>query len=145
MEARHARLRRLAAWVLFVWLFTLTTGIVNACVVTPQAMGGEAAMAIVSAMPSAPVGHKDGCGDCADDNTPSVSQGPCGKFCVDESSSVPSARRAFDPWPALAIAPVPTMALSVADPAPPAADIADSVPISLARVPIRIAYLRLTL
>lgn len=143
MSSPHARIRRLAAKVLLVWLVALVSGIVNACVLAPQAMAGKAAM--VMAMQPAAADHLGGCPDCPDEDSAGVGVGPCAKFCVDESSSVPSAQHAFDPWPALGIALVPTMALSVAEPAPRATDRPDCAPPVRARIPIPISFLRLTL
>lgn len=145
MFAPHARTRRLAAKVLLVWLFALASGIVNACVIAPQAMPAKAAMAGVVPMQPAAADHRGGCPDCPDEDTAGVPTGPCAKFCVDESSSVPSAQHAFDPWPALGIALVPTMALTVAEPAPRATDRPDGAPPVRARIPIPISFLRLTL
>ena len=145
MSASHARIRRLAAKVLLVWLFALATGIVNACVIAPQTMAGKSAMAGAVAMQSVPADHRGGCPDCPDEDTAGAPGGPCAKFCVDGSSSVPSAQHAFDPWPALGIALVPTMALSVAEPAPRATDRPDGAPPVRARIPIPISFLRLTL
>jgi hypothetical protein len=144
MQARHARVRRLAAQVLLVWLFALATGIVNACVISPQAMTGKAVTIGAVAMQATPADHSGDCPDCPDASSPGAAHGPCAKFCVDGASSVPSAKHAFDPWPALDIAPVPTMALT-AEPAPRAADRSDAAPHPLARLSVSIAYLRLTL
>lgn len=146
MFAHPQRVRRLAAKVLLVWLFALATGLVNACVIAPASMSGMAGMGDMHAA-SQPVSmdHKAGCPDCPDDDSPGISQGPCAKFCVDESTSVPAAKSAFDPWLGLDVAVVPTMALSVVAPAPfPAQRYLDAPPPPV-RTSARIAFLRLTL
>lgn len=128
MSARHTRIRRLAAQVLLLWLLALVSGIVNACVIVPQAMQAQ------------PAAH-EACGACPEQHQPA--HGACAKFCADESSSLPSAQQAFDPGPALAIAPLPTMAL--AEPALPALERPGGAPPPRARIPIPIAFLRLTI
>lgn len=145
MFAQHAHIRRLAAKLLLVWLFALASGIVNACVIAPHAMADKAAMAGSVAMQPAAADHRGGCPDCPDAETAGAPTGPCAKFCVDESSTVPSAQHAFDPWPALGIALVPTMVLSVAEPASHDTHRPDRVAPMPARIPIPIVFLRLTL
>ena len=146
MFTQHARIRRLAARVLLVWLFALATGLVNACVIAPASMSGMASMGdLRAASQPASMDHKAGCPDCPDENSSSVSQGPCAKFCVDESTSVPAAKLAFDPWLGLGVAVVPTMALAVVAPASMAAQRPHDAPPPPARTPVPIAFLRLTL
>jgi hypothetical protein len=119
--------------MLFVWLFALATGIVHACVMLP---------ALVDA--AAPPCHEPAAAQ--DENTranPAVASAQCMKFCGEQSSSVPSAKQAAEPsalWLALA----PTT-IVVAEPASDrgAAAVVDAPP-PRARVPIRIAFLRLT-
>ncbi len=124
MFAQTARVRRLAAQLLLVWLFALATGIVNACAYAPMA-------------------HAPGCAECPDAHPAGASQA-CAKFCADESTSVRVVKHAYDPWIGLDIAVVPTMALSVVAPAPmPELRHPDERP-SLARIPVAIAFLRLT-
>lgn len=148
MFAPTVRVRRLAARVLLVWLFALATGIVNACVVAPgvhsMKTGRTGAMAVTS-MPDLVDQHAGGCPDCPDEGTTTQPLGPCGKFCADEASGAPTAKLAFDPWPALGIAMVPTMGLSVAEPGHRPADRAEGPPARAADLPVPIAYLRLTL
>jgi hypothetical protein len=137
----------MAAKVLLLWLFALASGIVNACVIAPglHAAATKAAMAGTSTMASMPGADMAGCPDCPDDDSGASPTSACAKFCVDGSSSSPTAQQVFDPWPALGIAVVPTMALSVVDTQPRAAARPDSAPPPLARASIPIAYLRLTL
>ncbi|SCK20583.1 hypothetical protein VAR608DRAFT_1528 [Variovorax sp. HW608] len=145
MFAQPIRIRRLSAKVLLVWLFALAMGIVNACVIAPQSMPAAGTMGSTAAVQPTPGDHNGGCPECPDEDSTGISQGSCAKFCVDESSSVPTAKQAFDPWPALGIAVVPTMALAVVDPEPRVHDRPDGAPPLQARISIPIAYLRLTL
>lgn len=147
MFTQTARVRRLAARVLLVWLFALATGIVNACVIAPgmHTMKGERSAAMSMAAPQAQAEHAGGCPDCPDEATAAQPLGPCGKFCIDESSSAPTAKLAYDASSALGIALVPTMGLSVAEPRHVPAARPDSAPARQADIPVPIAYLRLTL
>lgn len=149
MLTQSARVRRRAAQVLLVWLFALASGLVNACVIAPQlySVKTEQRQAPISDAMSSAAGQMDhaGCPDCPDEGTTSVSPGPCGKFCLDESSSVPTAKLVLDPAPALGIALVPTLALSVAEAAPRLVPRPDASPPPKARVPVPIAFLRLAL
>lgn len=149
MLSQTARVRRLAARVLLVWLFALASGLVNACVIAPQlySFKSEQRQAPKSDAVSGATTQVEhaGCPDCPDEGTTSVSPGPCGKFCLDEASSVPTAKLALDPGPALGIALVPTMALSVAEAGPRLVPRLDASPPPKARVPVPIAFLRLAL
>ncbi|MBL8351099.1 MAG: hypothetical protein JNL87_12405 [Burkholderiaceae bacterium] len=147
MFAQPPRVRRLAAKLLLVWLFALATGIVNACVIAPgmHSMTSQGRTDEHAAVQPAAGEHAAGCPDGPDDDSAARSQGPCAKFCADESSGVPAAKQAFDPWPALGIAVVPTMALAVADAGPGPVDRLDGAPRRRASLPIPIAFLRLTL
>ena len=147
MFAQTARARRLAARVLLVWLFALATGIVNACVIAPgmHSMKGERPAAMLTAAQQDQADHAGGCPDCPDEATTAQPLGPCGKFCIDESSSAPTAKLAFDASSALGIALVPTMGLSVAEPRHLSGVRPDSTPARTADIPVPIAYLRLTL
>lgn len=146
MSTLNTRVRRLAAQVLLAWLFALASGIVNACVLAPGMHAAAAKVAAgVTAMQSMPGDHEAGCPDCPDEGGASSPTSACAKFCVDGSSGSPSAQQVFDPWPALGIAVVPTMALSVVDAQLPAVDRPGGVPPHQATASIPIAYLRLTL
>jgi hypothetical protein len=150
MFAHPLRIRRLAAKVLLVWLFALATGVVNACLIAPTAhatgmsdmlsMGGQQA----GSQPDS-VEHQPGCSNCPDEDSAGISKVSCAKFCVDESTSVPAAKLAFDPWLGLGVAVVPTMALAVVAPASMAAQRPHDAPPPPARTPVPIAFLRLTL
>lgn len=149
MIAQTARVRRLAAQVLLVWLFALASGLVNACVIAPQLYSlesGQREAPMSDAMAGAPAQMVHaGCPDCPDEGATSLSPGACGKFCLDESASVPTAKLALDPGPALGIALVPTLALSVAEAGPRLQPRSDAAPPPKARVPVPIAFLRLAL
>lgn len=145
MLTQHARIRHLAAKVLLVWLLALATGIVNACVVAPMTTHGPDPMAGTSAIHPAQSGSHAGCAYSSDDDTEGLGQASCAKFCVDESNSVPAAKHAFDPCLGLDVAVVPTMALAVVAQPSSAAQARSSAPPPLARVPVPIAFLRLTI
>lgn len=146
MFAHPQRVRRLAAKVLLVWLFALATGLVNACVIAPASMSGVAGMGdLHAASQPASMDHTAGCPDCPDEVSSGIWRGPCAKFCVDESTGVPAAKSAFDPWLGLDVAVVPTMALSVVAAAPLPAQRDLDAPSRPARASVPIAFLRLTL
>lgn len=142
MSLRTSRrsLRHLAAQVLLLWLFALASGIVNACVVgldgglaSHQAGHGHGAMAghDHDAAAAAPVDGVD-------------ALAPCVKFCDDESSSIPAVQAQIVPAPGAWITPPATDAL-----APVVADARSAARVPHAdpapdRVPIPIAFLRLT-
>ncbi|MBL8287832.1 MAG: hypothetical protein JNL85_07605 [Rubrivivax sp.] len=138
MFARTARVRRIAAQVLLGWLFALATGLVHACVVAPG-------LPAVTMEQPEPMDHAGGCPGCPDDEASALTPGACGKFCADESSGVPKAKLALDVSPALGIALVPTAGLWAAEPALRPMRRPGAAPPSLARIPVPIAYLRLTL
>lgn len=128
MFAQTARVRRLAAQMLLVWLFALATGIVNACAMAPTA--------------HAPMTHAPGCDACPDAHPAGAAQA-CAKFCADESTSVRAAKHDYDPWMGLGVAVVPTMALSVVVPAHVPDRRPHDAPPTAARIPVAIAFLRL--
>lgn len=143
MSTHAQRVRRLAAKVLLAWLFALATGLVNACVITPASMSGRGDLP--AALQAASVDHHSGCPECPDEDSPGLLQGPCAKFCADESTSVPAAKPAFKASLGLGVAVVPTMALSVVAPAPLPAQRHLDAPPPPARTSVPIALLRLTL
>jgi len=147
MFAQTVRTRRLAARVLLVWLFALATGLVNACVIAPglhSMKAQQSAATMVMAMADQ-ADHAGGCPDCPDEGTAAQPLGACGKFCVDKTSGTPAATLAFDPLPALGIALVPTMALSVAEPGHGPMDRLFGPPTRAADLSVQITFLRLTL
>jgi len=96
--------RRLAAQMLLVWLFALTTGIVNACVIGPELRqaaqsaahelrGGGRAHPHEQTNPQA---HPQvlGMASQANGHPPQqVDNAPCAKFCAGESVSAPVLKR----------------------------------------------------
>lgn len=141
MFTQHARIRRLAARVLLVWLFALATGVVNACVVA-HGLRDAPAHEPHAAAAGSPMPHEHGCANCDDEGGTGPSA--CAKFCDNESSSVPSAQSVFNPWLGIDIAPVPTMALAAA-PAGFGLEVRpESAGPPATPVPVPIAYLRLT-
>ena len=147
MFSQRQRLRRIAVPVLLAWLFMLTTGIVNACVLA-SAPGDSGAIA--TRHESATATSHAGCGMLAatsDHGHHSRHQGmsACAKAFNAPSTGAQALKHKLDPITAVWLAPAPVGApLTVApvlgidrsvadpDPGPPA-------------IPIRIAFLRLTL
>lgn len=136
---QRSTLRRLAAQVLLVWLFALASTMANACMAVPPALkwAGHAAQ------------HLPCHGDVHDDvhgaqASTSASSGACIKFCIDKSGSAPLNEQGLDlqgtQWLALPPAAVPDLHA-----APERSTHADAQrPPPGARVPIPIAFLRLT-
>jgi len=143
---QHSFIRRLAAKALLVWLFALATGLVNACVIAPSthASVGLGAASVSSNGHDQDL-HLPGCPNCDEEGSSADHPAGCAKFCADESSSVPAAKSVFDAQSSLAVALVPTMALEVAAQVRTAAAPGDDVGLPPPRLPVQIAYLRLTL
>lgn len=123
--------------MLLVWLFALATGIVNACVVEPVLR--HAALSSTQQLQHAAgsVGHEH--------QIPHADQPPCAKFCDDESASAPAVTQQVNPPNPVWLAPPPTLSLAVLSaPEPVGAFHAGYEPLR-ARIPIPIAFLRLTL
>lgn len=144
MFGRRKRLRLAAIHMLLVWLFALGTGIVNACIVAPEARHAE--MTALAALDEGMEMHgHDHAAMAQDDPLPDAGMAPCAKFCAEEATSVPVAKLLSDPLHALWLAPPSTVTLVVA--ATPQVLRIASAPAALAsaRIPIPIAFLRLTL
>ena len=134
-RSRHS-IRRQAAALLLAWVFALVSGVVNACIVGLDAGGAE---------------HLEGHGhswvtaETHDHGPMPEAATPCAKFCDDESSSVPPApastgQVSFGAW----IAPTPLPAWTApARHDGPAAVIGRTAD-GPGRIPIPIAFLRLT-
>jgi hypothetical protein len=139
-------MRRLAVHVLLVWLFALTAGVVNACVVEPELRRMADAAADESA--AAPSAHLQVHAVAAVDDqhpTPHADKLPCEKFCTDESVSAPASKQQSEVSTTVWLAPPPTASPAVeAALARVGVDDARLATIP-ARVPIPIAFLRLTL
>lgn len=118
--------------MLLVWLLALATGVAHACLT--ERGSGHAAVATAHEAPAAPGAPSD------------PSHPACAKFCDDESVTAPAIKQQLEKtagtgvlapppatWPAVQAALAPFIALD-AQPA-----------LRRARVPIAIAFLRLTL
>ena len=146
MFSQRKLLRRWAAQMLLVWLFALTMGMVNACLIGPELRqsalatqhehsGGTPEHQHAHNASAAPHGHP----------SPHADNPPCAKFCADESVSAPILKPQSDTPATVWLAPPPSTALAVqAALAPVRAQDAERAP-EHARVPIPIAFLRLTL
>lgn len=138
----HRRSRhRLAASLLLLWCFALAAGVVNACVLEPGLRDARAGALRVHGE-SAAHGHEAGALGHAH-GVPAADKLPCAKFCDDASASVPPLKQP-DLLAALALAPPPRASLAVAF-VPVWAARQVERPCVQARVPIPIAFLRLTL
>lgn len=126
MFGQRTLLRRLAARMLLMWLLALTTGLVNACVIEPEQH--HAALSTSYQHPSTHADHP-----------------VCAKFCADGSVSARVLKQQSDKQTPVWLAPPQTVHLAVrAALEPVRAQNAERAP-EPARVPISIAFLRLTL
>ena len=145
MFGRRHRIRRVAAQVLFAWLFTLTMGIVHACVLPPgwhpglpSAVHDEHLSAMGHDMPGMPGGDNG-------HHSPHGDNAACAKACNEPSTGAQTLKQKIDPFTAIWLTPAPADAqIGVATAAVAATLVADPDPGPTA-VPIRIAFLRLTL
>jgi hypothetical protein len=138
--------RNTAFMVLLVWLFALTSGIANACLLqapdTHAHIIAAAGDPVLADAPAIPPGHA---GDPADYNDDSQSiNAPCLKVCDDGSRSVPKHDLTVaqaDPGPAPRV-----VILWTAD-APVVAALGnrDDLLPSMPRLPLRVRYSRLAL
>lgn len=144
MFGQRKRLRHVAVHMLLVWVFALASGIVNACIVAPDLRHAEMAPSVSVDPVMAMHGHV-GAAMAHHDPGPTVNKAPCAKFCADESTSAPVVKLLVDPSTALCLATAPTLALAAQ--AALVAMPVSSAPVAPvnARIPIPIAYLRLTL
>lgn len=171
MFAQRSRLRRFATQLLLVWLFAFGVGLAQACEMRPllatvsgaasgvQAHGGHAAAAALAgdhdvsdAEDAGGPGGADGLADglvdhgcCPADGAGGSANASCAKFCADESHTLPSAKQGQDPAPVLDVAPVATLALSVAVVEHSQADGPEAAVPPPDATPVAIAFLRLTL
>jgi len=145
MFGQRKRLRALAARMLLVWLFALTAGIVNACVVEPGSGHAMPSMAGEHHHSGMSPDQGDAHGQAHHQRAPGLDKGSCLKFCSDEASSVVSTQQPLDPGLVLGLGVLPAPVLwadrdgdgirsARADARPPPE-----------RVPIQIAFVRLTL
>lgn len=144
MFSQRKYLRTLAAYMLLVWVFALSAGIVNACVVEPELRHASAAAAHEPAAPAHQHGHAVGATE-HQHQAPNADQPPCAKFCADESVSAPIFKQQSDVPSTVWLAPPPTVSLA-ARAALEQTGVSDIQPaLDRARIPIPIAFLRLTL
>ncbi len=147
MFSQRQRLRRIAVPVLLAWLFMLTTGIVNACVLAGAPGDG---VAIVAPHESAAAARHAGCGMFTPTSdhghrSPHHGMSACAKAFNAPSAGAQALKQKLDPITAACLAPAPVVSPLTVAPAPAIArSVADRDPGPPA-IPIRIAFLRLTL
>ncbi len=132
--------------MLVVWVFALGSGIVNACIVAPGLPTSVPAITHdhEGAIAASPHGHATDAVGHVRHPSPGATDA-CAKFCADESAGAPTKtqRPDFVDLACWALAPMPPPLLAAL--AQPAGALrADSTPWR-AKVPIPIAFLRLTL
>jgi hypothetical protein len=142
---QRKRLRRLAGRTLLLWLFALTSGLVNACVVEPGLRGAELSLAQGQVDSSATHPHQYAVG-ATGHVQPSLhaDKVACMKHCDEKPARGPTVKQTADPptiWIALPLSPSLTIqsARSLAG-----VFGAEQGPV-LTRVPILIAFPRLRL
>lgn len=104
MFAQRSRVRRLAAYMLLVWVMALSAGVVNACVIEPDLhhatqLAGESSAGHGEALVHDQVeqdGHPTD-SSAHEHSNPGSAPSQCIKFCDDESTSVPSGRVQSEP------------------------------------------------
>ena len=143
------RLRRLAAYVLLVWLFALGSGIVNACVVAVelrhvehaavQVQHDHGAMAVHAGAPEHP--HPG----AHDDGGSNLAQPPCERFCDGPPAAPQGDKQSGNPLGAAWLAAAPLPSFDFPPLARASATTPDAGPRWVATIPIPIAFLRLTL
>lgn len=143
MTGPTQRLRRLAAHVLLAWLFALTTGIANACIL--QAERHDSAPAMVHSAHGTALGVEQSQAQDAHDHESHSGNPPCERYCDGPSAVTQSAKQQGDTpsgfWVA-SIAALPFTAESRSE----ADGGLDSSQVRWgATIPIPIAFLRLTL
>ncbi|HJW11561.1 MAG TPA: hypothetical protein VJ598_07235 [Albitalea sp.] len=131
---QRQRLRRFALHMLLVWLFALGSGVVNACVLEPEARHDAAAAHVQAGMPSPQ--H--------DEDARHGTSAPCAKFCDDPAAAVQFLKQQTDVSMTLVALPTSALLPLIAE-----ARVADAAAIERtprsAAVPIQIAFLRLAL
>ena len=146
MFGQRQRLRRIAAQVLVAWLFMLTAGIVNACVLTPELGHGSATAAHDEHFAAAAhVSHQTHAAGTHEHRSPHGNNAACAKACNEPSTGAQTLKQKIDPFTAIWLAPSPAdTQVTVATAAVAGTPVIGPDPGSTA-VPIRIAFLRLTL
>lgn len=113
MRFSHQNLRKLATYMLLVWVFALGAGVANACGVASSVAvshhGGEtASTSHMHAVVAEPHGH---------DDSQQLGKATCARFC-DDNKVLTKSKAASDPSPALLVTSFPGLGLH----APPALD-----------------------
>ena len=146
MLGSRKQLRRLAAYMLVVLVFTLGSGVVNACLVDPG-LQHAAPVATGHGHDAAQAGaHEHAAGVAG--HTPQTSPGAtaaCAKFCADESACAPTKVQRADPVDAICLALIPMLAPAFPAVAEPGSVLRADRAMLRAKVPIPIAFLRLRL
>lgn len=146
MFGRRHRLRFVAAQVLLVWLFALAAGIVNACVLEPQARQGVAAAVHDSQDALASKRSHDAHATSGyHQGSPKADKVPCAKFCADPSAGAQGVKQEIDPSGTVWLAPLPVRPLQIEATPRVAGGFAADPGLRRPAIAIAIAFLRLTL
>lgn len=88
---QRQRLRRFASGMLLVWLFALSAGVVNACVVAPELRKQETVAAAPHQHGAATAHHHETSAGAAEPEhqTPAVGEAACTRFCDEPAASAP--------------------------------------------------------
>lgn len=144
MFRRPQRLRHLTAQVLLMWLFALSAGFVNACVLEARSpVGGVPGGEVVAHAHATSLPDADPCAH--GETAPDPGKAPCVKFCDEPAAGAQVLKTQFDPsstaWAAIASFSMPTVETPPAAVHEPGVD-HEPWP---AAIPIPIAFLRLAL
>lgn len=139
----RARLRRLAAYVLLLWLFGLTSGVVNACVVASGLRHAAHAVAVEAAQDhGAPHAH----GAAAQhDHDGHDDQPPCERLCDEPVAPTQADKQQASPLSGFWLAAAPLVSLPQWQAVSRKAALSRAEPAFRTSIPIPIAYLRLAL
>jgi hypothetical protein len=141
MIGQTRSLRRLAVYVLLAWLFALTTGFVNACIV--QAEVSDSAHSVAHPRHAGDHGHAYEMS--AGPHESQVAHPPCERFC-DEPSALPQpAKLQADASSGLWFAYAPLSSFFFQALSEPDATLGSRDVRQRSTIPIPIAFLRLTL
>lgn len=144
MLAQPQRLRRLAAYVLLVWLFGLGSGIVNACVVRGES--SHAAYAVAHDHGGAALVDEAQAPHAAGHDHESVATHlPCQRLCDAPSAAPQSDKQQSSPLSGLWLAAAPVPSFDFQSSAEPRRTVASTHVRWRKTIPVSIAFLRLTL
>lgn len=139
----RARLRRLAASVLLLWLFGLTSGVVNACVVASGLRHVAHAVAVEAARDhGAPHAHAAA---AQHDHDGRGEQPPCERLCDEPGAPTQADKQQASPLSGFWLAAAPPVSLPQWQAIARRVPLPRAGPVSRTAVPIPIAYLRLAL